>query len=94
MDEINTESGIASTKKRGIIKIENFTRRRKLIPVSEDILENLITCCIRNADNKTATLRIKEIASSRRIYLSKIFIIMNPYYTINRFITKPEKCKR
>ena len=93
MDEIRTDSGIASTKKRGIMKIENFTRRRKLIPVSDDILENLITCCIRNADNRTAMLRIKEIVSSRRIYLSNIFTIMNPYYTINRFITKPEKCK-
>ena len=88
MDEINTESGIARTKKRGIIKTDNFTRRRKLIPVSDDILENLITCCIRNADNKTAMLRIKEMVSSRRIYLSKIFNIMNPYYTIKRFITK------
>ena len=65
-----------------------MTSRKKLIPVSDDILENLITCCMRNADSRTEMLRIKEIASSRRMYLSKIFVIMDSYYTINPAITK------
>jgi hypothetical protein len=88
IDEIKTERGIASTKKRGIMKTANFTRSKKLIPVSDDILENLITCCMRNADSRTEMLRIKETASSRRMYLSKIFVIMDSYYTINPAITK------
>src|SRR3990172_9367263 len=81
MDEIRTESGIARTKKRGIMNGANLTRPKKLIPVSAESRENFIICCIRKADSRTAMLSIKAMVSSRRMYLSNILVILSFYYS-------------
>ena len=75
MEEINTESGIASTKKRGIMNGANLISIRKLIPVSADILDNLSICWVRKADIRIEMLRMKPMESSLKIYLSIIFIL-------------------
>jgi hypothetical protein len=73
VDESSTESGIASTKKRGIMKTANLMSTKKLTPVSAAILDSRNICCMRSVDISRVILRINAMASSRRIYLSMIF---------------------